>query len=111
MQTPPRAPKATAPIASAPVAGVKAVTSSEKSCAAERGVDAARDLANRCWMVSGSTYPPCNPSLTCSEMQGHIDYFCKKMGVVAPECVRSTHLSQTAGDLYKADHHAADPDA
>lgn len=46
------------------------------SCEAERGLEAARALADQCRQVSPATRPPCHPANPCAMIQAEIDRSC-----------------------------------
>jgi hypothetical protein len=71
-----------------------------KTCAEERGADAARVLANRCRIVSGATHPPCNPDNSCAMIQAEIDRSCAQMTDVE-ECAGPTAATAT-GTIYES---------
>jgi hypothetical protein len=71
-----------------------------KTCADERGADAARILANRCRIVSGATHPPCHPDNSCAMIQGEIDRNCANMSDVE-ECAGPTEAT-SQGTIYES---------
>jgi hypothetical protein len=86
-----------------PAAAQQAATpepAAPKTCAEERGADAARILANRCRIVSGATHPPCNPDNSCAMIQAEIDRSCADMTDVE-ECAGPT-AATSQGTIYES---------
>jgi len=55
-------------------------SSAATACRDEMGEAAARDLVQRCIMVSPATHPPCNVANPCAMIQGEIDRACAMYG-------------------------------
>jgi hypothetical protein len=71
-----------------------------KTCAEERGADAARILANRCRIVSGATHPPCHPDNSCAMIEAEIARSCANMSDVE-ECAGPTPAT-SQGTIYES---------
>ena len=70
----PAPPAAEAPAAPAPTP--EAPEAQPVSCEAERGLEAAQALVDRCIQVSPATHPPCNVANPCAMIQAEIDRSC-----------------------------------